>query len=84
MITPTIGRIVWFTPASGSMVSHRDQPLAAIVAYVWNDHLINIAYWDANGAFNSATSVPLVQDDDSLPASFYCVWMPYQKGQAAK
>lgn len=84
MITPTVGRIVWFTPARNSYVMHRDQPLAAIVAYVHSDHMINIAYWDANGMFNSATSVPLIQDNETKPADFYCEWMPYQKGQAAK
>jgi len=28
--------------------------------------------------------VPLVQDEPGVPASSYCCWMPYQKGQAAK
>ncbi|MBF5006826.1 hypothetical protein ISG32_21500 [Diaphorobacter sp. NR2-3-3-1] len=40
---------------------------------------------DANGNAHSRTSVPLVQDGDSCPANgYYCEWMPYQKGQAAK
>ena len=85
MITPTVGRIVWFTKAAMDVTTvQRDQPLAAIVTYVWSDRMINIAYWDANGTFNSATSVPLVQDDEKKPDGFFCEWMPYQKGQAAK
>lgn len=90
MIPPTPGRIVWFTPSrisprSGFVHHDATKPLAAIVAHVWNDRLINIAAFDSNGAPFSITSVPLLQDDDAKPeGGFFCSWMPYQLGQAAK
>ena len=92
MITPTIGRRVWFYPALASRgIFHRDfagkvlQPADAGVAYVHGDRMINISYADHNGQMWSTTSVPLLQDDDKPPADgFFCTWMPYQKGQAAK
>lgn len=81
MITPTVGRVVWFHPEA-----NMDQPYAAIIAHIWSDRCVNLAYFDANGNSRSATSVPLVQDEDRFagPDAFYCEWMPYQKGQAAK
>jgi hypothetical protein len=86
MITPTVGRVVWFFPADhGEGLAFRvPQPLSASVAYVWNDRLINIGGFDADGHAFSRTSVPLLQDDDLKPEGGFCAWMPYQKGQAAK
>lgn len=84
MITPTIGRVVWFHPASNEASSL--QPIcAAIVARVWSDTMVNLAVFDADGKSHSCTSVPLIQDDQTPPAlGYYCEWMPYQKGQAVK
>lgn len=79
MIKPTVGRVVWFYDEPD-----QDQPKAAIVAHVWSDTCVNLAVFDANGVSSSVTSVPLIQDDNPKPGSFYCEWMPYQKGQAAK
>lgn len=91
MIKPTVGRVVWFRPslnaaAEGGFTYHNNgQPLAAIVAYVWGDRMVNLAVFDSNGVLHSKTSVPLVQDgDEPSPDGYYCEWMPYQKGQAAK
>lgn len=82
MITPTVGRVVWFYPHAAIGTK---QPYAALVAYVWSDRLVNLAFFDSNGLPAAATSVPLLQGDDQIPASgFYAAWMPYQKGQAAK
>jgi hypothetical protein len=83
MIKPTIGRVVWFHP-SGS--SPDQQPHAALIAYVHNDTVVNLATFDENGYADNATSVPLWQSDGDVarPVSFYCEWMPYQQGQAAK
>lgn len=85
-ITPTVGRVVWFTPgASDDIPRNGDRPLAAIVANVWSDSCVNLAVFDANGVSHSRTSVYLLQGGDDPPAgSPYCEWMPYQKGQAAK
>lgn len=86
MIKPTVGRVVWFHPSSNSASpDFAPAPIcAAIVAYVHSDALVNLAVFDANGNTHSKTSVPLVQDGDEAPAGYWCEWMPYQKGQAAK
>jgi hypothetical protein len=82
MITPTVGRVVWYHAPGAAQGA---QPQAAIIAFVHNDTLVNLHVIDANGIASGATSVPLVQEGDATPsAGFYCEWMPYQKGQAAK
>ena len=87
MIKPSVGRVVWFKPGAWdakNLAFNDDQPLAALVTYVWNDRLVNLVVFDANGQGQGRTSVPLIQDDDVVPEGFYAQWMPYQKGQAAK
>ena len=92
MIKPTVGRVVLLTISSGYAMqnvlacSDPSQPLAAQIAYVHNDCMVNLTAWDQNGKQFGITSVQLLQDDDPVPdgAAFYCEWMPYQKGQAAK
>lgn len=83
MIVPTVGRVVWFykhVPGHG----HKG-PLAAHVAHVHNDSLLNLMVIDEYGHPRSETGVPLKHDDSAdVPASDYATWMPYQKGQAAK
>ncbi len=82
MIQPTVGRVVWFyryIPGQG----HKG-PLAAHVARVWNDRMVNLMVISQDGVPESRTSVGLVQDGDEAPQGDYCCWMPYQKGQAAK
>lgn len=86
MITPTVGRVVWFTPsAMHPGIYDRTQPLAAIVTYVHSDRMVNLVVFDHNGNATGCTSVTLLQDDDQPnTAGYFCQWMPYQKGQAAK
>jgi hypothetical protein len=99
MIRPTVGRVVWYYPsgrdkAAGGMRvcepppglsdTPRNQPLAAIVAYVWSDHLVNLMVIDHEGISHSRTSVALNQDDQFDQPVPYCAWMPFQKGQAQK
>ena len=85
MIVPSIGRVVWFWPETTSSGAWVDQPLAAIVTYVWNERMVNLAVFDRNGVAHSRTSVTLLQDDDAPnEGGHYCEWMPFQKGQAAK
>ena len=91
IIKPTVGRVVWFHPSEltgeAGFARHKDgQPYAAIIARVFDfDALVNLTVFDANGHAHSRTSVPVVQDGASVPGSgYYCEWMPYQKGQAAK
>lgn len=87
-ITPTVGRVVWFYPSnnvasSGFAPPSAGQPLAAVIARVWNDRMVNLTVFDANGVSHSRTSVTLLQDGDhKLLTGNYCTWMPFQKGQA--
>jgi hypothetical protein len=84
MIKPTIGRVVWYHPASGEPVT--DQPQAALVTYVWSDICVNLAVFDADGVASNQTSVLLWDSGSDIerPSQRYCEWMPYQQGQAAK
>lgn len=87
MITPTVGRVVWYRPVKGGDDNHPDpqgQPQAAIVTHVWSDTCVNLAIFDADGVSYNRTSVLLFQDGNEKPGAFYAEWMPYQKGQAAK
>lgn len=92
MIKPTVGRVVWFCPSHGDplhsfVFSHGDGRsirLAAIVAWVHSDRMVNLAIFDPSGVAQARTSVPLLQDGDPPSPYSFCEWMPYQKGQAAK
>ena len=90
MITPTVGRVVWFWPPKDNAVWHANgghgQPLCALIAHVWSDTCVNLAIFDANGCpvANPPTSVLLLQDGNPRPSEYFCEWMPYQKGQASK
>lgn len=80
MIKPTIGRVVWFHPNETADV------LAAIVTYVHDDKTVNLTVFSKHGHPSGVTIVPLYQNEpnEERPASWYCEWMPYQLGQAAK
>lgn len=78
VISPTIGRMVWFWP-----VGNMAQPYSAQVVYVHDDRKINIAYYDHNGHAACAQEVLLIQEGDERPISGFCEWMPYQVKQAA-
>jgi len=79
VIQPTVGRVVWYYPTK----EQDDQPQAALVTYVHDDRLINVGGFDHAGHPFQRTEVQLLQDDDK-PEGFHAMWMPYQKGQAAK
>lgn len=87
MITPTNGRVVLYHPGGFDSITQHDKakPLAAMIAHVWNDRMVNLIVFDSNGQPHGRTSVPLMQDGDATDQpGAYCEWMPYQKGQAAK
>jgi hypothetical protein len=84
MITPTIGRQVWFVHKGKYTHARALGPIfAATITHVWSDHCINIAAIDSDGMVFGVTSVELCQETLAPPHP-HCVWMPYQKGQAAK
>jgi hypothetical protein len=80
VIVPTIGRVVWFHEAFEPDTV--EQPKAAIVCYVHNDRLVNLAVFEPHGGTGARTSVPLRQEGDVAPSGPFCEWMPYQIGQA--
>lgn len=84
LIKPTVGRVVHYVPSKADHINHNDQPLAAIITYVWNDRMVNLVVFDSNGVPQNRTSVTLSQPDDlHIPFGSYCQWMEYQIGQAA-
>ena len=85
MITPTIGRVIWFQPPHAANQPDLSQPQAAFVTYVHSDRCINIGGFSAEGNPIAATSVLLLQDDDKAPLTGnYAQWMPYQVAAAKK
>lgn len=94
MIKPTIGRRVWFWPSSSYVDRNRsvtmlrgDQPFDAGIVYVHHDRMVNLLVTDHVGHVFVVRSVPLLQagdPSDGKSYDFYCEWMPYQQGQAAK
>lgn len=95
IITPTIGRRLWFWPAPVSLdrsactplftVIDPAQPFDAGVIYVWTDRMVNLSVTDHNGGIHAITSVRLLQGDESAnPGEAYAQWMPYQAAQNAK
>lgn len=76
MITPTIGRVIWFYKAGNTDPGVQAEP--AFITYVYSDTLINVGGFDRNGSPFGRTSVVLVQKDDTF-AGEHARWMPYQK-----
>lgn len=80
MIKPTIGRVILFYS-----FAHTDgqQPWPALVAHVHSDRCINVGGFMENGEVFKDVAIPLLQDDDAVPASgSYATWMPYQIANA--
>lgn len=97
MISPTIGRRVWYWPSdydrglleykpdSIMTIGDKGQACDAGIAYVHSDRLVNLSVADHNGAMHTRASVRLLQDDEKAPEyESYATWMPYQKANAEK
>ena len=58
------------------------QPLAALVAHVINDALVNLAVLDSNGMSHSRTSIPHEQGGEAKPEhGYFCSWIPTTSGR---
>jgi hypothetical protein len=63
-ITPTPGRIIWYTPGTNDGITRNGtEPLAAIVAAVLADGTVNLAVFDARGNLSQRHAVEL----DAVP-----------------
>lgn len=87
VIPATVGRVVWVRMRAESR--DRLQPEVAFIVYVHNDRLVNVAGFNSVGHHFAMEGLQLVQDGDvaadAAPLAHpHAVWMPYQKGQAAK
>lgn len=90
LITPTVGRVVWYWPsqqeidAKSISIFDHGQPLAATVAFVYGDRMVNLSVVDHAGAQFRRTSVQLLQEGDERPPTSwgpFAEWMPYQRAQ---
>lgn len=78
MITPTIGRKVWYYDA-------KDTPEQdATVIDVHGDRCVSLFVINRGGTTSVRRSVILVQEGDVIPGGSHCTWMPYQIGAAKK
>lgn len=94
IITPTVGRPVWFWPKSpplrgvllNDVPGHPEQPCAATVIFVHNERKVNLSVLGHSGSQQFVPNVPLQQEGDDVPdsATGFATWMPYQLGQAKK
>ena len=85
MITPTVGRVVWYHPDDDDPTpKFRGEVLAAHICRVISEREVNLLVIRADGITYGRHNVRLTQDGDKPPTGRYCEWMPYQKGQAAK
>lgn len=86
VIIPTVGRVMWYWPATGDdgvAVRSPDQPFRADVCFVHSDREVNVVVNDHDGQPHRKTNVLVRQEGDEMPANGdYCEWMPFQRGQA--
>lgn len=84
IISPTVGRMVWFYPADHDGIGRlKGQPLSGQVAAVHHDRLVNLCVLDAYGNPQARTNVTLVQPGDAKPdGAAHATWMPYQVSAA--
>lgn len=94
VITPTVGRKVWYRPskfdATGPipMIFYTGQPLDATVIAVHGDSMVNVLIHDVYGKPFPKTSVKLLQpgdepelDAEGIALYGYVEWMPFQVGK---
>lgn len=83
-IIPTPGRVVWYYPSAADGLAQFGkgtsdaQPLAAIVAGVHADNMVNLAVFDSYGNTHARPNVYLAQPGAAVPDHAHCAWMPYQ------
>lgn len=82
LIRPTVGRVVWYWP-NAKAVNDGEQPRAAILTYVQDDHTVNLVSFGHDGFPLPHHGIRLLEVDEPAPASgHFACWMPFQAGQA--
>jgi hypothetical protein len=89
MITPTVGRVVWYWPSLFDLATMRqidvEQPFTAQVLYTRSERNVNLLVTDHYGGTHFRQGVQLKQEGDNVtPGQSFAEWMPYQLGQAKK
>jgi hypothetical protein len=88
MISPTVGRIVWYRPAHDDVRGAIEGDIcAAIICDVrlTEDSVVDLCVFGPDGTPYPRPAVRLVQPGVRPGyAGGYCEWMPYQVGQAEK
>jgi hypothetical protein len=88
VITPTVGRVVLYTPAkTQDGRGDAKQPYAAIVCFVHDERAVNLVVFDHLGRPHGRQNVQLLQDADAPrdPAGEgFAQWMAYQVQVAAR
>lgn len=84
VITPSVGRKVWFYQSVTDAQNPSVQPRDATVVYVISDRLVNLRVSDTKGDQTPKLAVQLYQEGDEDPQGEFACWMPYQSQQAKK
>lgn len=88
MITPTIGRRVWYWPEKHESTHERvldpRQPCDAGVVFVHDDRCVNLLVTDHAGDTHRRWNVRLLQAGEERPGGGFAEWMPYQVKAASK
>lgn len=88
MITPTIGRKLWYWPTAqereGFGMSKDDtQPMDASICFVHSDRRVSITFNDHRGRHFFRPDVLLLQGDETfVPVTSYVAWTPHQQDRA--
>lgn len=93
IITPTIGRKVWFfglpwdvdnrNPGKYPIRIDTNRPMDATIIYVWSDRLVNLVVVDHGGQSWFMPYITLIPPGESMPSTIaHAEWMPYQMVQA--
>jgi hypothetical protein len=99
VITPTVGRVMWYRPSkydtANGMLQYSNgtpapEPMMAQVIYPWSASVCNVLVTDHAGQQHVRGSCQVRQEGDPVPvdhegnARSYVEWMPYQTSQARK
>lgn len=82
MITPTVGRTIYYKPRTSEVLYVHDQPWICFITHINADGTINVYALNEVGQPIAKNHMTLAQDRDPVEGEVY--WMPYQVGQASK